>query len=103
MASADPKNSPPKQPPLNGPIHVKYTTMRNVLASEIEAEVGALFVNCQRGAEKRMEIIEMGHSQAPNPEVTDSATGDEFVNDNIRQMPSRTIYMLFYWVIDRVR
>ena len=29
-ASADPKNGHPKHPPLNGPDHVEFTTMRNV-------------------------------------------------------------------------
>ena len=34
---ADPKNTPPKQPPLNRPVHVECTTMRNVLANAMEA------------------------------------------------------------------
>ena len=34
-ASADLDKAPLEQPPLNGTIHVKCTTMRNVLDSEI--------------------------------------------------------------------
>ena len=41
--SSDPINPPLKQPPLNGTVHVKCTTMRNVSASKMEAETGALF------------------------------------------------------------
>ena len=67
--------------PINGPIHVECTTMRNVLSSAMEAELVALFVKCQRGAEMRMVIIYMGHAQPPTPSVTDSATGDGFFND----------------------
>ena len=37
--SADNNKSPPKQPPLNGPFHVKFMTMRNVLASAMEEEL----------------------------------------------------------------
>ena len=77
--------------------------MKNVLAIEMEAELGALFVNCQRGAALRISLEEMGHHQPPTPVVTDSATSDGFVNDNIRQRKSRAIDMRFYWVRDRVR
>ena len=57
--------------------------MRNVLASAMEAELGAFFLNCKIGASMRMRIIEMGHAQLPTPAVTYSATGDGILNDNI--------------------
>ena len=47
--------------------------------------MGAIFVNCQRGAEMRMALTEMGHTQPLTPAVTDSTTGVGFINDNIRQ------------------
>ena len=75
--------------------------MINVLAREMEAELGDLFVNCQIGAATRMALIDMGHAQTPTPEVTDNATGDGFFNDNIRQSCSKAICMRFYWVRDR--
>ena len=56
-ASEYPKNPPPKQPPLNGTIHAECTTMRNVLASAMEAELGAIFVKFQRVAATRMALI----------------------------------------------
>ena len=102
-ASPDLNNSPLKQPPLNGPVHVKCTTMINILAIPMEAELGSLFVNCQIGAETRMALIDMVHAQPLIPSVIDSATGDRFVNDNIRQSRSRAIGMQFYWVKDRLR
>ena len=77
--------------------------MRNVLASAIEAELGAIIVNCQRVESACMALIEMSHAQQTTPEVTDSATGYGLVNDNMRQRRSRAIYMRFYWVRDRVR
>ena len=77
--------------------------MRNVLASAMEAELEDIFVNCQRGAELRMALIEMGHAQPPIPAVTESATYDVFFNDNIYQRRSRSIDIYFYWVRDRVR
>ena len=73
--------------------------MKNVLASAMEAELGALFVNCQQGT----ALEEMGHHLPPTPVVTDSATSDGFVNDNIRQRKSRAIDTIFYSVRERVR
>ena len=69
----------------------------------MEAELGNLFVNCQRGSAMCMALIDMGQVKPPTPAVTDSATGDGFVNDNIRQRCSRAIDMCIYWVRDRVR
>ena len=42
-ASTYSNNSPLNQPPLNGPVSVEFVTMRNVLASAMEEELGALF------------------------------------------------------------
>ena len=44
--SADPNKAIPNQPPLNGPVYVKSTTIQNILTSAMEAEMGAIFVNC---------------------------------------------------------
>ena len=85
MASVVPDKANINQLTLNGPIHAEYTTIRNVLVSTIESELGALFVNCQRCAAMRMALIKMVHAQPPTPAVTGSATGDEFVNEMICQ------------------
>ena len=50
--------------------------MINIVASATETELGAIFVNCQRGAAMHTALIDMGHAQPPTLEVTDSATGD---------------------------
>ena len=77
--------------------------MRNILASAMEAELRDLFVNCQRGVATRMDLIEMSHAHTHTLEVMDSTTGDEFIDENIHQLRSRTIGMRFYWVRYRVR
>ena len=78
-------------------------TTRNILASAMESELGALFFNFQRGTAMTMALIEMGHPQPPTPEVTYSAIGDGFFNDNILQRHSRAIDMRFYCVREIVR
>ena len=77
--------------------------MKNVPASALEVELGALSANCQQGAAPRIDLEEMGHHQPPTPVVTDNATIDGFVNDNIIKRKSRAIDMRLYWVCGRVR
>ena len=77
--------------------------MKNILAGAMEAELGALFVNCQQGAYMCIALIEMGRPRPPTPAVTDSTTGGGFVNGNIWQRISRAIGIRFYWVWDRAR
>ena len=101
-ASTDPNKAHLKQPPLNWPVHVKCTTMINLLVSAMKAELGAPFVNCQRGAAMCMLLIDIGKNQPQTPEVTDSATGDRFFNKNLHQWCSRAIDIRFYWVRDWV-
>ena len=93
--SVDPNKAPLKKPSLNREVHVECATTRNALDSAMEAELGSLFVNCQRGAATHMVIIKMGHTQPPTPAVTDSTTGYGLVNDNILQWRSRAIGMQF--------
>ena len=69
----------------------------------MEVELGVLFINCQRGAALRIALNDVVCQQPPKPVVTDSATCDEFVNDNIRQCRSRATYMRLYLVRNRVR
>jgi hypothetical protein len=69
MPSDDAAAAPP---PLNGAIHITSSIMRNVLASATEAEVGALFYNCQEAYMLRTTLDEMGHPnrQRPSKRIT---------------------------------
>eukprot|EP00957_Ditylum_brightwellii_P042129 3190569-Ditylum_brightwellii.AAC.1 len=49
--------------PTNGAIHNKCSTIRNVMGSAAEAEVGVLYANCQQGEEFCTALTEMGHPQ----------------------------------------
>ena len=77
--------------------------MKNVLASAMEAELGALFFKCQQETALIITLEKMGHQQLPTPLVKDRATRNGFVNDNIQQQKSREIDMVFYWVCNRGR
>ena len=98
----NPDPLPQKQPPLNGPIHVECTTMKNVLASAMEAELGVLFVNCHIRAALKIDLNEMVHQKPPTPVATEISTGDRFVKKNIQQQILILINMIFYWVHNKV-
>ena len=60
----------------NGPIHTVCQTLKNVVSSAAELEMGGLFVNGQQIIPQRNTLITMGHPQPNNgtPLKTDSAT-----------------------------
>jgi hypothetical protein len=60
-------NKPPEQDKLNGSILNVVSVIKNVVASAAESEVGACFHNAQSGAQLRVTLAEMGHTQPPTP------------------------------------
>eukprot|EP00957_Ditylum_brightwellii_P141361 10770907-Ditylum_brightwellii.AAC.1 len=60
--------------PTNGLVHAVCKTIRNVMASSAEAELGAFFINARKGEELRTALEEMGHVQPPTPIMTDNST-----------------------------
>jgi len=87
----------------NGPIHTISSIMKNVMSSAAEAEIGAVFINCQDSEPIRTSLFEMGHAQPPTPVQTDNTTAAGFLNETIKQKRTKAIDMRFYWIIDRIR
>eukprot|EP00957_Ditylum_brightwellii_P046485 3527710-Ditylum_brightwellii.AAC.1 len=79
LLSKPDKNTP--NIPLNGAIHNECSTIHNVMGSAAEAEVGSLYINCQRGAEFRVALQEMGHPHPPTIVITDNSTAEGIVNN----------------------
>jgi hypothetical protein len=93
-----PKNGEPIQ--LNGKFHVSLTIMRFVVASAAEAELGALYDNCQTGMIFRLTLNKMGHPQPKTPVHCDNATAVGIANNSMKQQCSRSKEMRFFWVGD---
>ena len=91
-----------KPAPLNGPVLIMSTIMRNVMASAAEAEVGSAFLAGQEGCPIRTTLIEMGHPQPATPMVTDNKVAKGIIEDTVKQKRSKAIDMRFYWIRDRV-
>ena len=82
-------------PPPNGPTHIECGVLKNVLASAMEAELGSLFRNFQKGAAIRTALMEMGHPQPATPVAADNSAATSVVNNTAKQKRSRAIDMRF--------
>jgi hypothetical protein len=98
---SDQPNPPP--PPINAPVHIVSSILRNVMASATEAEVGACFHNAQDACPIRTTLIELGWPQPTTPIQVDNSCAHGIINDTVKQRRSKAIDMRFYWVRDRVR
>ena len=92
---------PAKPPPLNGPILIECKTLRHVVSSAAEAEIGGIFHNAQTAIAIRTLLQALNHPQPPTPIKTDNSTANSFVHDNIHQKRSKSWDMRYYWLRDR--
>ena len=88
-------------PSLNGAVLIECTTLRHVVSSAAEAEIGALYHNARVAIPLRQLLTSIGHPQPPTPITTDNSTAHNFVYDNINQKRSKSWDMRFYWLRDR--
>ena len=86
--SSDPKVT--NDPPLNGAIHIECKTLRHVVSSPAEAEVGGVFHNAQIAIPIRTILHALNHPQPPTPIKTDNSTAYGFIYDNIHQRRSKS-------------
>jgi hypothetical protein len=73
-----------------------------VVASAAEAELGALFHNCQDGIIFWKTLADMDHLQQKMPVHCDNATAVGIGNNTIKRQQSRSMEMRFFWVGDKV-
>ena len=71
------------------------------MASAAEAELGALFLNCQEAVPVYIMLEEMVHSQPPTPVQVDNSTALGIATGTIKQHKSKAMEMRFYWIRDR--
>ena len=71
------------------------------MASAAEAELGALFLNCQEAVTIQITLKEMVHSQPPTPVQVDNSTSLGIATGTIKQHKSKATGKRFYWIRDR--
>ncbi len=87
---------------INGAFYVNTTILKFVVASAAEAELGALFHNCQDGIIFRQKLANMSHPQPKMPVHCNNATAVGIANNTIKRQQSRSMEMRFFWVGDKV-
>jgi len=90
-----------KNPPINAPVHAECKIMKHVLSSATEAEIGAIFLNCQQAEILRTTLQELGHLQCTTTIVTDNATANNIINGNAKQKRTKAMDMRYNWILDR--
>ena len=87
---------------LNGAFHVNTQIMKFAVASAAEAELGALFRNCQDGKMFRSTLQNLGHPQPQTPVHCDNATAVSIASNTVKQQRARAMEMRFMWVGDKI-
>ena len=87
---------------LNGPILAIASICKFVVASAAEAELGALFYNCQDGTILRLSLEELGHPQPATPVHCDNSTAVSIANDTVKKQRSRAMEKNFFWTTSQV-
>jgi hypothetical protein len=95
-----PKNG--KSIRINGAFHVSTTILRFVVASASEAELGALYHNCQTGIIFQLTLTEMGYPQPKNPVHCNNTTAVGIANNTIKRQRLRSMEMRFFWIGDKI-
>ena len=86
----------------NGAILAIAKTIKNVMASATEAELGALYINMREAVPIRNLLTELGHKQPPTMVITDNAVAEGIVNKKLKQQKSKAMDMRYHWIQDRV-
>jgi hypothetical protein len=87
---------------LNGAFFTLCAILRFVVASAMEAELGALFLNCKEGIIFCLTLKELGHPQPKTPLHCNNATTVGIANNTIKQQRSCLMEMRYFCVCDRV-
>ena len=66
-------------------------TIKNVMSSAAEAEIGALFINSQHDIPAQTVLEEMGHVQPPTPIQTNNTTALGFVSKNLQSKATKSV------------
>ena len=84
----------------NGAIYVLSRILKRVLASAAEVEIGATFTDTQEALPIHQMLRDMGHPQTATPMQVDNITAVGFANITLKQKPSKSIDMNYYWTQD---
>ncbi len=94
---------PTKPIKLNGAFFTLCAILHFVVASAVEAELGALFLNFKQATIFRLTLEEMGHPQPPTLIHWDNSTAVCIANNTVKRQQSQLMEMRFFWDADAVK
>ncbi len=94
-----PRNGDPIK--LNGAFHTLCSILRFVVVSTAEAELGALFLNCQEGIILKTTLEDLSHPQPKIPIHFDNATAVGIATNTIKRQRSRAMEMRYFWTCEK--
>ena len=93
-----------KQPiHLNGAIYKLCTVLKFIASSAAEAELGALFLNIEKGRLLRLTLAEMGYPQPPTPIHCDNSTALGIANEKVKKQRSCPMEMRYFYSCEQAR
>ncbi len=66
-----------------------------------EAELGALFLNCQEGMIFKLTLEDLGQKQPKIPVHCDNATAVDIANNTIKRQRSQAMEMRYFWTCEK--
>jgi len=85
-------------PTHNGAVLNISQIIQAVMASAVEAELGALFINAKTAVSMRHTLEEMGHPQPRTPIQTDNKTENDLLTNKITPKALKAMDMRFHWL-----
>lgn len=82
----------------NGAIINISTIIKHVMASAMESEIAAIFLNAREALPLRVLLEELGHRQDATEIVTDNSTAHGMINKTMTPRRSKSIDMRFHWL-----
>jgi hypothetical protein len=87
---------------LNGVFHTLCLFLRCVVASAAEAELGALFMNCQEGMIFKATLNDLGCPQPPILVHCNNATAVGIATNTIKRQRSCAMEMKYFWTCEKM-
>ena len=90
-------------PENNGAVLTISQTIKAVMSSTAEAELGELYINCRKFIPARQLLEDLGHKQPPTSMKTYNTTTLGVANNNIQPTRTNAMDMKFHWIRFRTR
>ncbi len=87
---------------LTLPFFTLCTILRFVIASAMEAELGALFLNYKEGMIFWLTLKELGHPQPKMQIHCNNMTAVGIANNTVKWQSLRSMEMQYFWICDKV-